>query len=288
MTTGTFKAAAVQMRSGLDPERNIAAMDALVAEAVAAGADYVQTPEMKGALVRDKAQLRSALKGQTDDPVVAAASELAARHRIHLHVGLTAIAVDDGKVANRVFLFVPDGGIVIRYDKIHMLDVDLDNGESWRESATYQAGRNGKVADMPFARLGFAICYYVQSPDLFQHEAMAGANVLSLPAAFTRQTGGAHWHVLVRARAIENGAFVVAAAQGGDHEDGRETYGHSLIVDLWGRVLAEADHDNPAVIVAQIDCDASGLARRKIPNLCNQQAFGVQQIGSAAVAEKHV
>ncbi len=286
MTTGPFKAAAVQMRSGTDPARNIAAMEELVAEAAAAGAGYVQTPEMTGALVRDKAQLRAILKEEADDPVVTAASALAARHRIHLHVGSTAIAVEGDKVANRGFLFAPDGGIVARYDKIHMFDVDLDNGESWRESATYRSGTDGVVADLPFARLGFAICYDVRFPELFLQEAMAGANVLSLPAAFTRQTGRAHWHVLVRSRAIENGAFVVAAAQGGDHEDGRETYGHSLIVDPWGRVLAEADHDEPAVIVAEIDCEASAAARKKIPNLSNQKAFGVKQIATASVAEE--
>ena len=287
MTTGMFKAAAVQMRSGTDPARNIAAMEALVAEAVAAGADYVQTPEMTGALVRDKAQLRAILKQEAADPVVSAASALATRHRIYLHVGSTAIAVEDDKVANRGFLFAPNGGIAARYDKIHMFDVDLDNGESWRESAAYQSGRDGIIADLPFARLGFAICYDVRFPELFLKEAMAGANVLSLPAAFTRQTGRAHWHVLVRARAIENGAFIVAAAQGGDHEDGRETYGHSLIVDPWGRVLAEADHDEPAVIVAEIDCEASATARQKIPNLRNQNGFSIKQIGTAAVTEEH-
>src|SRR5690606_14182235 len=157
--------------------------------------------------------------------------------------GSTAIARSDGKVANRGFVFAPDGTLRATYDKIHMFDVDLDNGESWRESATYQPGNASTVVDLPFARLGLAVCYDLRFPQLFRAQAMAGAEVLTVPAAFTRQTGEAHWHVLQRARAIENGAIVIAAAQGGKHEDGRETYGHSLIVDPWGRVLAEADHD---------------------------------------------
>jgi predicted amidohydrolase len=286
LTSGTFKAAAIQMRSGTEPARNIADMEELVAEAAAAGAAYVQTPEMTGALVRDRKTLRSILCDEADDPVVAAAAGLAARHGIYLHVGSTAIAVDGGKVANRSFLFSPDGKIVVRYDKIHMFDVDLDNGESWRESATYRAGRESSVADLPFARLGFAICYDVRFPELFRDLALQGANVLSLPAAFTKQTGRAHWHILVRARAIENGAFVVAAAQGGKHEDGRETYGHSMIVDPWGRVLAEADHNEPGVVIAEIDCRESALARQKIPNLRNQKAYDVKQIPSGLCTEE--
>ena len=156
--------------------------------------------------------------------------------------------------------------LVARYDKIHMFDVDLDNGESWRESAAYEAGaRSGLVADIGVAKLGFAICYDLRFPQLFRAEALAGAEVLTVPAAFTRQTGQAHWHVLLRARAIENGAFVVAAAQGGLHEDGRETFGHSLIVDPWGRVLAEADHDEPGVIVAEIDTALSAAGAQEDP-----------------------
>ena len=278
MSTVSFRAAAVQMRSGVAPEHNIKTMDALVSEAVAAGAQYVQTPEMTGIMVRDKAGLMATLRDESSDPVVAAAAKLAARHRIHLHLGSTAIAVDGGKVANRGFLFGPDGQVVVRYDKIHMFDVDLDNGESWRESATFRPGECGVVVDVPFARMGLAICYDVRFPELFRREAEAGANLLTLPAAFTRQTGQAHWHVLLRSRAIENGAFMVAAAQGGTHEDGRETFGHSLIIDPWGKILAEADHDEPGVIVADIDIDASRQARAKIPNLKNQRAFSLQRI----------
>lgn len=273
MTTGTFRAAAVQMRSTMNPQRNIADLSAQVAEAVSAGAQYVQTPEMTGALVRDRAALKAMLHDEADDPVVSAASELASKHGIHLHIGSTAVDAGDGMVANRAFLFDPRGAVLARYDKIHMFDVDLDNGESWRESRTYKPGQRAVVATLPFARLGLGICYDVRFPELYQSLALAGANVLSVPAAFTRQTGLAHWHVLLRSRAIENGAFVIAAAQGGTHEDGRETHGHSVIVDPWGRILAEADHDEPAVIVADVAVNESGKARAKIPNLTNRRSF---------------
>lgn len=282
----SFKAAIVQMRSTTNPAHNIAVMTELVSQAADQGADYVQTPEMTGALVQNRAALQAILCDEDSDPVVAASSDLAARHGIYLHVGSTAIRVSGGKIANRSFLFAPDGGIVARYDKLHMFDVDLDNGESWRESATYQAGNEAVVATLPFASLGLAICYDVRFPALFRAEAEAGANVLCVPAAFTRQTGEAHWHVLLRARAIENGAFVIAAAQGGRHEDGRETYGHSLIIDPWGRILAEATHDEPTVIVADIVCDASRVARSKIPNLRNQKAFGVERVTAVEHADE--
>ncbi|MBN9270063.1 MAG: carbon-nitrogen hydrolase family protein, partial [Mesorhizobium sp.] len=194
---------------------------------------------------------------------------------IFLHIGSTAILRADGKLANRALLFGPDGELRATYDKIHMFDVDLDNGESWRESATYEPGTKAVVTTVEGATLGFAVCYDLRFPQLFRAEALAGANLLSVPAAFTRQTGEAHWHVLLRARAIENGAYLVAAAQGGVHEDGRETYGHSMIVDPWGRILAEVEHDAPAVIVAEVDPAQSQAARGKIPNLKNAREFAV-------------
>jgi predicted amidohydrolase len=273
-----FKAAAVQMRSGTDPRRNVADMDMLVRQAAAGGATYVQTPEMTGAIVRDKDARAAAFATEEKDIVAAAASRLASELGIHLHIGSTAILRTDGKIANRAFLFGPDGSMLACYDKIHMFDVDLDNGESWRESAAYEPGATATVVDLGIARLGFAICYDLRFPQLFRGEALAGADVLTVPAAFTRQTGEAHWHVLLRARAIENGAFVIAAAQGGKHEDGRETYGHSLIVDPWGRVLAEADHAEPGVIVAEIDTTLSTEARRKIPNLKNARTFSANEV----------
>ena len=272
----SIRVAALQMRSGQDVKRNADEFEALVREAAAQGATYIQSPEMTGALMRDRASLRAVLEPQGRDLIENAASRLAAELGVTIHVGSTAIARPDGKVANRAFLFGPDGELIATYDKIHMFDVDLDNGESWRESATYEPGVAATVVDLPFGRLGLAICYDLRFPQLFRTQALAGAQILTVPAAFTRQTGAAHWHVLLRARAIENGAFVIAAAQGGRHEDGRETFGHSLIVDPWGRVLAEADHDEPGVIVTDIDVDAAAQARAKIPNLKNAREFRLE------------
>ena len=282
---GIFKAAVLQMRSGKDPDRNAADFEAFVREAAGQGATYIQSPEMTGAIISDRADRASAFHPIETDPVVAAARRLSRELGVTLHVGSTAILLPDGKIANRGFLFGPDGGLVTTYDKIHMFDVDLDNGESWRESATYTPGARAVVAELPFARLGFAICYDMRFPQLFRAEAAAGANVLTAPAAFTRQTGEAHWHVLLRARAVENGAWMIAAAQGGRHEDGRETYGHSIIIDPWGRVAAEAAGNEPGVAVAEIDTAASDAARGKIPNLKNARAFDVDAIGGEGVRD---
>ncbi|MCC2687431.1 MAG: nitrilase/cyanide hydratase and apolipoprotein N-acyltransferase [Rhizobiaceae bacterium] len=272
---GIFTAAAIQMRSGTDPTRNAADFEDLVREAARAGAVYVQSPEMTGAVVRDSKARSLAFKSEELDVTAIAAARLSAELGIFLHVGSTAIVRPDGKLANRAMLYSPEGALIARYDKIHMFDVDLDNGESWRESAAYEPGTQAVVCDLGMARLGLAVCYDLRFPQLFRAEAIAGADILTVPAAFTRQTGKAHWHVLLRARAIENGAFVVAAAQGGLHEDGRETFGHSLIIDPWGRILAEADHDRPAVVLAEIDTAASAEARSKIPNLRNARDFAV-------------
>jgi len=269
----TATIAAIQMCSGTDPVRNVEMMRRLVREAAGKGAVYVQTPEMTGALQKDRSGLRAILRQEADDLVVAAAAELAAELSIHLHVGSTAIALADGKVANRGFLFGPDGARICTYDKIHMFDVDLDNGESWRESAVYSPGAVARMADLPFGKLGFAICYDVRFPELFKAEAQAGAEIISVPAAFTRQTGEAHWEILLRARAIENGVYIVAAAQAGVHEDGRETFGHSMIVDPWGRVLASAGGTGEAVVLAEVDTAAVKAAHDKIPNLRNGRAF---------------
>jgi predicted amidohydrolase len=277
-----IKVAALQMRSGMDVDRNVAQFERLVREAAAAGAVYVQSPEMTGCLMRDRALLRAAIRPAEHDPVAAKASALAEELRIHVHVGSTAIARPDGKVANRAFLFGPDGAQIATYDKIHMFDVDLDKGESWRESATYEPGRETVVAELPFASVGLSVCYDLRFPQLFRAQALAGAQILTVPAAFTRQTGEAHWHILLRARAIENGAWVIAAAQGGRHEDGRETFGHSMVIDPWGRIVAEADHDQPAVALAEIDVGACAEARRKIPNLRNARDFQVRTVSTEA------
>jgi deaminated glutathione amidase len=271
----TFKAAAIQMRSGTDIGRNAETFEALLREAAANGATYAQTPEMTGALVRDKEARSAQFTTEDRDLIAIAASRLSGELGIYVHVGSTAILRADGKLANRALLFGPDGERIAVYDKIHMFDVDLDNGESWRESAAYEPGIEAVVADLPIGRLGFAICYDIRFPQLFRAEALAGAEVLTAPAAFTRQTGQAHWHVLQRARAIENGAWMIAAAQGGLHEDGRETYGHSLIVDPWGRIVAELAGEEPGIAYAEIDTAASLAARKKIPNLKNARDFGV-------------
>ncbi len=276
-----FKAAAVQMCSGVDPARNAVSMARLVREAAAQGATYIQTPEMTGMLQRDRAAAKAVLRGEADDIIVNTASELAAELRIYLHVGSTAIALDDGKMANRGFLFGPDGKVLNRYDKIHMFDVDLDNGESWRESAAYRPGSEARVVSLPFAEMGFTICYDVRFPALFRAQAVAGAEVITVPAAFTKQTGEAHWEILLRARAIENGVFVIAAAQAGVHEDGRETFGHSMIIDPWGRVLASAGGTGEAVTVADIDPAAVKVAHDKIPNLKNGREFSIEKIPAA-------
>jgi deaminated glutathione amidase len=274
----TFKAAAIQMCSGVDPAKNAETMAGLVREAVAKGAAYVQTPEMTGALQRDRAEMKAALRDEGSDLIVQAASRLAAELGIHLHVGSTAIGLADGKMANRGFLFGPDGRKICHYDKIHMFDVDLDNGESWRESSAYTPGGTARLVNLPFGKLGCAICYDVRFPELFRAQAAAGAEIMSVPAAFTRQTGEAHWEILLRARAIENGMFVIAAAQAGLHEDGRETYGHSMIIDPWGVVLASAGGTGEGIVLADIDIAAVAAARAKIPNLKNGRTFSLEEV----------
>lgn len=276
----TFRAAAIQMRSGVDVGRNIEALEKLVAKAADKGAHYVQTPEMTGALMRDREAFKASLRDESNDRVFAAAATLAKKHGIYLHIGSTAIDAGGGKIANRGVIFTSSGDKLVTYDKVHMFDVDLDNGESWRESATYEPGRETVVASLPFANIGMAICYDIRFPQLFRAQALAGANVITGPAAFTKQTGEAHWHILQRARAIENGAFLISAAQGGLHEDGRETYGHSLIVSPWGKILAEADHGEPDVILADIDVSESAAARAKVPNLKNAREFSVKTVAA--------
>lgn len=277
----TFKAAAVQMCSGIDPAKNAETMAKLVREAASQGASYIQTPEMTGAVQRDRAGLRAVLKDEAGDLIVREAARLAGELGVYVHVGSTPIELADGKIANRGFLFGPDGGKICDYDKIHMFDVDLENGESWRESAAYRPGDTARIADLPLGKLGFSICYDVRFPELFRQQAVAGAEIMSVPAAFTRQTGEAHWEILLRARAIENGLFVVAAAQAGKHEDGRETFGHSMIIDPWGRVLAEAGSAGEAVIVADIDVAAVHGARARIPNLKNARDFVLDEVVSS-------
>jgi predicted amidohydrolase len=272
--TRTFTAALIQMRSGLTVAANVDAAAALITEAAEHGADYVQTPEMTTILGRRK-EVLAAVSSEADSAALAAFRELARRHRIWLHIGSMAVSLPASEhVANRAFLVGPDGEIVARYDKIHMFDVDLPQGESWRESSTYRPGETAVLSDLPWGRLGFTICYDLRFPALFRALAEAGAAFIAVPAAFTKQTGEAHWHVLQRARAIETGSFVLAAAQGGHHEDGRDTFGHSLIVDPWGRVVAEGGTE-PGVIMAKIDPLLVEDARARIPALAHGRRFGV-------------
>ncbi len=274
MTASTFKAALIQMRSGLAPAANVDAAVRLIEEAKSAGADYVQTPEMTNILAAKREQLFATMVEEENDASLAAFRELARRLKLTIHVGSLAIRLTHDRAANRGFLIRPDGEIAARYDKVHMFDVDLANGESYRESNNYKAGDSGVVADLPWGRLGLTICYDLRFPALYRALAEAGASFLAIPSSFTKQTGEAHWHVLMRARAIENGCFVLAAAQGGKHENGRETFGHSLIVDPWGRVLAERGTE-PGVILAEIDPAQVAAARGRIPSLQHGRRFEV-------------
>ncbi len=283
MSQNRFMAACIQMNSGTSVADNLTDATQLIRQAAALGAHYVQTPEMTTIVEQKRAALEAAIAPEQNNPAITAFASLADELNIWLHVGSMAVALpDNGKgsgngptIANRAYLFQPDGRIAASYDKIHMFDVDLDNGESWRESNAYRAGEEAVVVDFTPNRteikLGLAICYDLRFAALFRTYARAGAVLLGAPAAFTRQTGAAHWHVLQRARAIENGAFMVSAAQVGTHQDGRETYGHSIIIDPWGTVVAEADGDTPSVITAEIDPDLAIAARRKIPALSNEQ-----------------
>ena len=268
----TFKVGLVQMRSGLYPHANLAAAIAGIDEAASAGVAYVLTPEMTNIMEIERERLFAAISEEERDPTLAALREAARRHSIFVHAGSLAIKLSADKAANRSFLIDRSGDIVARYDKIHMFDVDLANGESYRESRTYRPGELAVTADLPWGKLGVTVCYDLRFPALYRALAEAGASFFSIPSAFTKQTGEAHWHVLMRARAIENGCFVFAAAQGGRHESGRETFGHSLVVDPWGRIIAEAGAE-PGVIVAAIDPAQVVAARAKIPSLRHGRRF---------------
>ena len=271
-----FKAAMIQMRSGLNPAANVDAAVGLIEQAKADGADYVQTPEMTNILAANRAQLLATVVQEKDDASLAAFRDMARKHALHVHVGSLAVKHTDDRASNRAFLIDPKGEIVARYDKIHMFDVDLGNGESYRESNNYAPGESAVLADLPWGRLGVTICYDVRFPALYRALAEAGATMLTVPSAFTKVSGEAHWHILNRARAIENGCFVMAAAQGGKHENNRETFGHSLIVDPWGRVLAEGGTE-PGVIIAEIDPSEVAKARGRIPSLQHGRRFEVAE-----------
>ena len=274
MNAGSFSAAMIQMRSSLTPGANIDDAVRMIGEAKAAGADYVLTPEMTNILAAKREQLFAVIAEEESDNAVATLRELARQFGIYIHIGSLAIRISHDRAANRSFLVDPKGDIAARYDKIHMFDVDLAGGESYRESRNYRPGDSAVLADLPWGRLGLTICYDLRFPALYRALAEAGATMLSVPSAFTKQTGDAHWHVLVRARAIENGCFVFAAAQGGKHENGRDTYGHSLIVDPWGRIIAEGGTE-PGVVMARIDPAEVTKARARIPSLQHGRRFEI-------------
>jgi predicted amidohydrolase len=270
--SATFKVGLVQMRSGLDPQANLTSLIAAIDEAKRNGGDYVQTPEMTNILALKREDLFANIVAEEHDPTLATLRELARKLSIYIHIGSLAIKVTPEKAANRAFVIDRNGDIAARYDKIHMFDVDLAGGESYRESNNYRPGDLAVIADLPWGRLGVTICYDLRFPALYRALAEAGASFLAIPAAFTKQTGEAHWHVLMRARAIENGCYVIAAAQGGQHENGRSTFGHSIVVDPWGTIVVEGGIE-PGVIMAEIDPAAVVTARSKVPSLNHGRRF---------------
>lgn len=273
-----MKVAAIQMCSGLDPEANLAALEPLLAEAAAAGARYALTPEVTLIFPENRDQLKSVAAPFEGHPQLARVGDLARQHGIHVHIGSLPIPLEDGRFANRSVLFGPDGAQVATYDKIHLFDADIAGLNAYRESATYKAGERAVTARVGEFTLGFSICYDMRFPRLYNGLANAGATLMAVPAAFTVPTGQAHWHVLLRARAIETGSYVIAAAQGGHHANGRSTYGHSLIIDPWGKVIAELDHDRPGVVVAEIDPQAVTEARGRVPALANARDFAAPDL----------
>ncbi len=267
-----MRVALFQSQTGLDPDANAAALVARVHEAAAGGAIMLFTPEMSGLLDRDRARAMRHLHLQSDDPVLAAVRAAAAETGLWVHLGSLALLSETGeKLLNRGFVIDDKGGIRASYDKIHLFDVDLPTGESWRESAAYERGGRAVVVDTPLGELGLSICYDLRFSGLYQALSNEGATILSIPAAFTVPTGEAHWHVLMRARAIEAGAFVVAAAQVGQHEDGRVTYGHSLVVDPWGKVLLDMGGDRPGLGFADLDQAAVEEVRRRLPAIWHRR-----------------
>jgi predicted amidohydrolase len=267
-----FRLACVQVNAGNEIAPNLEMASKLTRQAADEGADLISLPECVALLEPDRAALMRKSATEADHPALKAFTELAGELGKWIHVGSLAVLSDDGRVANRTFLIDPRGSIAATYDKIHMFDVDLDGGESYRESNTYQPGGTAVMAELPWGAVGLTICYDVRFPALYTDLADAGAHFIGVPSAFTRKTGRAHWHVLLRARAIETGCWVFAAAQCGDHAGGRQTYGHSLIADPWGEIVAEAS-EVPGIIMAEIDPDRVEEARRSVPSLTNARVY---------------
>jgi predicted amidohydrolase len=269
----TTRVALIQTRTPATHAAALAHVEPLIRQAAAAGATFVVTPEGTNVLQKDRAKLLPMLASVEDDIVVRGLRDLANQLKIEILIGSALVKRSDGQAANRAVLIAADGAITATYDKIHMFDVDLPNGETARESRTYTPGEAAVAVDAAFGRLGLTICYDMRFPHLYRALAKAGAEVIAAPAAFTRPTGEAHWEVLLRARAIETGAFVLAAAQGGFHEDGRGTWGRSMAVAPWGEVIGKLDHDEPGVLIADLDLSEVQKARNAIPALRNDRAF---------------
>jgi predicted amidohydrolase len=268
----SFTAACIQLRSSGDVAENIRATSALVREAAGQGARFIATPENTNIMAQDSRAKLAATTGEPNDPSLAAFAALTKELAIWLLIGSLHIKVSETKTANRSYLFAPDGSVRARYTKIHLFDSTVASGESYRESSTVEPGHEAVLADTAFGPVGMTVCYDLRFPQLYRRLAQKGAFAFTIPSAFTVPTGEAHWHVLMRARAIENGAFVIAPAQGGLHQNGRRTFGHSLIVAPWGEILAEADTD-PGVIVAKIDSARAAEARGKVPSLQHDRSF---------------
>lgn len=267
-----FTAACIQLASDIEPEANVAAAAEAIRHAREGGADFVLTPETTDMMEMKRRDAFAKAKGEGEHPGLAQLSGLAGELGCWLLIGSLVIRLSDERLANRSFLIDPAGRIAARYDKIHMFDVEVPDGQSYRESKAYRAGETAVLADLPWGRLGLSVCYDLRFPQLYRTLAQAGADFLTVPSAFTRLTGRAHWHVLLRARAIETGCFVLAPAQCGETSQGRQTYGHSLIVAPWGEVLAEAG-EAPGVIFAEIDPARVAEARRMIPALGHDRPF---------------
>ncbi len=272
----TTKIALFQMQSGIDPAANAERIGAAIEEAARAGAAMIFTPEMSGLLDRDRERAAGHIAKEADDIVLQTACDAARDNRIWVSLGSLAIKDTDGAWVNRSFLIADTGEIVARYDKIHMFDVTLADGEAWRESSAYRAGDRAITASTPLGMLGMAVCYDIRFPALFDILGRAQCAVIACPAAFTVPTGKAHWHILMRARAIEATAFVVAAAQCGGHEDGRTTYGHSVVIDPWGDVILDMGHIPNALGYAKIDLDRIAAVRAQIPNIANRRTIRQQ------------
>jgi predicted amidohydrolase len=267
--------AALQMRSGTAPGPNLDALAALAREAMAQGAAYALSPEVTVVFAETGDGLRAVAGPWADNPAIARCAGIARDTGLFLHLGSLAVALPNGRFANRSVLFRPDGSIAATYDKIHLFDATLPGVREYRESATYEGGELAVVTEAAGVRLGMTICYDVRFPVLHRMLAIAGAELIAVPAAFTVPTGEAHWEVLLRARAIETGCYVIAAAQAGQHENGRSTYGHSMVVDPWGKIVGQLGGEGPGVLVADIDLAAVAEARGRVPALANAREFSL-------------